>query len=95
MHSASITSPAYTPGPWYVAESLKRGLVIRSPRGGFLAWLGAGSLRRDAANAQLIAAAPELLSACKLCRPWVSELGGNLADELIHALEGAIRRAEP
>lgn len=65
MTHPSTPSPAYTPGPWYVSESLKRGFVVRSARGGFLAWVGTGSIRRDAANAQLMAAAPELLDYCK------------------------------
>ena len=76
LHS-SPTSPAYTPGPWYVGASLKRGFCIRSARGGFLAWTGTGSDRRDAANAQLMAAAPELLYYCKMLLDDVSQMAEN------------------
>ncbi len=65
MNSSITTSPDYTQAPWYVSESLKRGFNVRSARGGFLAWVGTGSARRDAANAQLMAAAPRLLDYCK------------------------------
>lgn len=90
-----ITSPAYTPAPWYVSESLKRGFNVRSARGGFLAWVGTGSERRDAANAQLMAAAPTLLDACKMLlaivvRDCDEEVFGA---ELSHA-EGVIADAE-
>lgn len=65
MTPLSTPSPAFTPAPWYVSESHKRGFILRSARGGFLAWIGTGSLRRDAANAQLMAVAPQLLDYCK------------------------------
>jgi hypothetical protein len=74
MTPSSITSPAYTPGPWYVSESSKPGFIIRSPRGGFVAWAGTGSLQRDAANAQLMAAAPRFLEYCKLLLPDVTHM---------------------
>jgi hypothetical protein len=65
MNSSTITSPDHTPGPWIVCESLRRGFCIRSARGGFIAWTATGSDRRDAANAQLMSAAPTLLLALK------------------------------
>jgi len=74
MNPSSITSPAFTPGPWYVGASLKRGFCIRSARGGFLAWAATGSDRRDAANAQLMAAAPRFLEYCKFLLDDVSQM---------------------
>jgi hypothetical protein len=74
MTPPPITSPAYTPGPWYVSESLKRGFCIRSARGGFLAWAATGSDRRDAANAQIMAAAPRFLHYSKLLLADVSRM---------------------
>lgn len=65
MTTVILPSADYTPGPWIVCEALKRGFCVRSARGGFLAWVGCGSERRDAANAQLMAAAPRLLDYCR------------------------------
>jgi hypothetical protein len=60
-----------------MSASLKGGFVVRSARGGFLAWVGTGSVRRDAANAQLMAAAPELLAYCKLLLQDVSHMAAD------------------
>ena len=51
----------YTPGPWRVSGKS----TINGPRG----WVASVSMADRAANARLIAAAPELLEALKL---WLS-----------------------
>ena len=74
MNTPFSTEPAYTPAPWYVSEALKRGFNVRSARGGFVAWVATGSDRRDAANAQLMASAPQLLACCKILLDHVSRM---------------------
>lgn len=59
----------HTPGPWTVeAEHLgtNRDFVIEAPEFGIIADIGGGPEVNRRANANLIAAAPELLDACEL-----------------------------
>jgi len=60
----------YTPGPWYVNKHFSEWLIgdgdgnyLIAKTAGSPAYLGRASAERDAANARLIAAAPDLLKA--------------------------------
>lgn len=63
----------HTPGPWYIEEN---SFVVKKHAGQIITITAALDGRIDnierAANAKLIAAAPELLEACKLAL-WVME----------------------
>ena len=76
----------HTPGPW---KSIKQDIVGGHP----LEYIGKWSGR--SANAKLIAAAPDLLAACKLvyhkvCYPYI---GDDTVKELRTVLKNAIQKA--
>ena len=67
--STASTKAQHTEGPWSVGEHAPRGdegrtIVINGPKGGNIADIFFDD-EVDEANARLIAAAPELLEACK------------------------------
>lgn len=93
-------STTHTPGPWAIqgqwSVDTPQGAMlaecIESPRGGIIgAWIGCGDDGR-AENARLVAAAPELLEALKLCanslRVWTEE-----DEQALAAAEAAIEAA--
>lgn len=69
--------PKYTPAPWYVNP--KASLAVMSPARNEMCVANCGSYSLStedvfdelAANARLIAAAPDLLEALILCRTWL------------------------
>lgn len=65
MNAKSPSTSKHTPGPWHIG--MKPGPIIYGPQGEQVADLRAHLLMPDesAANARLIAAAPELLEALK------------------------------
>lgn len=95
---------AHTPGPWEV----RSGDVIRRPhwiRGGGhtiaeVFWDEYFDEGDPAANAALIAAAPDLLDACKLVQPVLERYalegpaGNSVAEQFRDALRSAIAKAE-
>lgn len=98
----------HTPGPWELRESAAAGRkVVASPRLGLIAILaehdvGEAEWIQDEANARLIAAAPDLLAACKALLPMAEDdlfqYGGGLhagdSDPTILAARAAIAKAE-
>jgi hypothetical protein len=97
-----MSEAKHTPGPWQVdPEPSSDGSLLvwgdtRSPRGGeVVAWCNS-ELTRNHADARLIAAAPELLAAC---RAWIAYLDprDNLYSheetELIRQMQAAIAKA--
>ena len=67
-----------TPGPWMVAERFHGSYAI-DPR---VAWLGKSSSQEpgeNLANAQLIAAAPDLYAALRVAKTYAYKTGMNVA----------------
>lgn len=68
----------HTPGPWVARQAIMRGMVAEiSAQLGEARWTVAhvdsiDGGDKDAANAHLIAAAPELLAALRMARTWVA-----------------------
>ena len=91
---------SFTPGPWHRnvdEEGHNPDICVTDRRGDILCDIGGGLLETRLANARLIAAAPDLLAACKeaahrmrhhlvVASPW-----GN---EVVEELEAAIAKAE-
>ena len=75
-----MTEAKHTPGPWKIGSDnnpLDHGKVIRSPNDEFIAGLGDG---RPAADAHLIAAAPDMLEALKWTEKWIVKHGLDKAE---------------
>jgi hypothetical protein len=100
----------HTPGPWVTRDPLSdaRRVFMPSdtievsvgPRGGLIACLYAtnwGEPGQDAANAQLIAAAPDMLEALQFVQAVFGALGGMTPDErdrAVQAVNVAVAKAE-
>lgn len=101
-----MTDTKHTPGPWkIVPQSNGESLIAREfetgnqmrPKGlrivGFVMQRG-DSLRADEANANLVAAAPELLEACE--RALIPLTGGGeffSADDAVQCINAALAKA--
>jgi hypothetical protein len=94
-----MTKAAHTPGPWHVEPCVAdhgRSLVVTSPNAGIICLIepddcATFSRETDAANAALIAAAPELFAAAgKVIASWES---GDLAGA-VRQLDAAIELAK-
>lgn len=82
----------HTPGPWFYDDSLKGRLVINSERASVAV---VPYLDREAiANARLIAAAPDILTALKNLLDQVQAIGVNGFAQQLAAAGAAIDRAE-
>ncbi len=88
----------YTPGPWEIESGNKsmHHSVIRGAEREHVAdtspnWLHSDPLEMSRANAQLIAAAPELLDACQ--DALVCSQEGGLTDLVIKRIQQAITKA--
>lgn len=76
----------HTPGLWrFVPEFGKHYALLRENK-----WFGRV---RGKENARLIAAAPEMLEALVLCRPYMYEHASNTADNAFDKLCAAINKA--
>jgi len=65
-------SHTHTPGPWTATgHDGKQCVIIECTWGSVAKVLPVGAQDQETANAQLIAAAPELLAALKFCLTWV------------------------
>jgi len=62
------TKASHTPGPWTVGEGFLGGIGIQTQRGEFVCDLA------EIADAKLIAAAPDLLEACKVALNFVDDV---------------------
>ena len=89
----------HTPGPWHLAENTWNGDVVilgkssRPDRSDKIAVFPRGECENEEANARLIAAAPELLEACKVCQVRVFMHDGSTCKEYRQAA-AAIAAAE-
>ena len=94
----------HTPGPWKVCNFDKsvsctidsvNGVVVAEPSGPEGSW---GSVKEEhEANAHLIAAAPELLEACKTALGSMQRYGikqGSREEKEVFVIEQAIAKAE-
>jgi len=84
-----IGAAKHTSGTWRVSEE-HNGTFVRAAHGGLVASMEAGSQVMRDADALLIAAAPDLLEACRaaLCRDDIAD------DEIGDVLRAAVKRAE-
>ena len=93
---------SHTPGPWQVQ---RRDMSIRDsknrPVAGAIAHDGTDVSRQAEDNANLIAAAPELLEALKVARKWMTEPREREPnyifrehDEAVEFVDAAIAKAE-
>ncbi len=73
-HGDTLPRPSFTPGPWCVKRR-ETSLVVRQRVFGRIPPKSVASVaRRDAANAHLIAAAPDLYAAVKMVLDWFAAL---------------------
>lgn len=63
MSKAKNATVGHTPGPWHVG--MRPGPMIYAKDGGWVARCDLSLMSDQAANARLIAAAPDLLAACE------------------------------
>jgi hypothetical protein len=84
---------AHTPGPWEVEEGLNDA-VIYAPNDGTVC-IVTGDLNDAPANADLIAAAPDMYGACKMAYKLLWEKGHTIeTGEVLNSLGDAIAKAE-
>lgn len=83
-------SSAHTPGPWEVASAFIGPLHIRNQDGATLAHVGHEDFDTCAANARLIAAAPDLLAALQM---MLDQHGGLEVSPTAKAARAAIAKA--
>ena len=87
----------HTPGPWEVDEATEAGgqnvrVVARHTDLSAVCRIGLPGADRVMEDARLIAAAPDLLAACKLCKELLD--GGFTLNQAKFAVEDAINKAE-
>jgi hypothetical protein len=93
----------HTPGPWYYEAKLSAVVVVRDHKVKLVADLGKVDLPEAEANAQLIAAAPDLYSAAEWALSTIAEYraGGGIetdqhmkrAHEQLYAAVAKVREA--
>lgn len=88
----------HTPGPWRVYEikgSSRMRIMSDAVPYDVATMSHAGGEDAEAANAMLIAAAPELLAACKLAVRWLREMTNDVdAETDLIDIQEAIDKAE-
>ena len=94
----------HTPGPWVIDNSIRTAVNAGKKHIAMVNFYKTSDKeisideKENEANARLIAAAPELLAACKAAlRDEMSarlEAAGGLSDETVAMLEAAIAKAE-
>lgn len=83
--------PSHIPGPWFFSqESIDSEWFIVTIQGGLIV-ANVNAHHRQIANARLIAAAPDLLNACRKAEEWLS--GWASADPYIDVIRAAIAKA--
>jgi hypothetical protein len=104
-----VSVSEFTPGPWFVkpvhGEANRSAIVLKDGKGGWVMVVqhsGEGVEERQQADAHLIAAAPDLLAACKEALSWpgfaASEVDGRpIPDgmEIWDRIKAAIAKAQP
>lgn len=91
--SDSVHSIAHTPGPWEVTGPSSNGKCLRIFADEYVGIIGGSdqSIRTIQANADLIAAAPDLLEACKsLLDIW--DRAGPMGSHQWEQFEGVVRQ---
>ncbi len=82
----------YTPGPWKINRSL--GFIANDERRTVVCWIPApASSPLVEEDARLIAAAPELLEACRAALE-LSEIENSLTSKVENLLRAAVTKAE-
>ena len=94
-----MSKSVYTPGPWHLEQPWAGFSALRGPKGELIFGLTAGSEDEAQspqvceANGRLIAAAPEMLDALRLCLQAIDE-GREYQGMVIQNVEAAIKKAE-
>jgi hypothetical protein len=99
----------HTPGPWEVVTDNHYHTLIRSPLDagnmtpGYFAEVRRFTLDESAysylprdvliANAQLIAAAPDLLAACQVALEWTALDGDGISEPVLAQIKRAVKKA--
>lgn len=82
---------SHTPGPWTVMRRAQAGFCVLAGERAITGW---GSVMQSRADACLMAAAPELLEACKLAAAFLREIEPKGKDfPVIVYLDAAIAKA--
>jgi hypothetical protein len=93
-----VDTMAFTPGPWKVDEPYRNEVYIDGANGRTVAFVTHNDDERkeQAADACLIAAAPDLLAACKALLEGIDEYWATLPEgkAAIDAARAAVARAE-
>lgn len=91
-------APKHTPGPWFLSRTMEQVESAGPSIARVIYGTRHESLAEFAANARLIAAAPDLLAACRLALAThslsESEPGGPKLSDVSKALRAAISKAE-
>jgi hypothetical protein len=82
-----------TPGPWEVSDNPRETTIV-GKNGSFICEVQTHLLEEELANARLIAAAPELLDACKKVKSYLISHPDNWNTGVLHTLYLAIKKAE-
>lgn len=85
-----MSTATHTPGPWAVCETICKGnrvlgVTVDDGKSGFPIAELSNTSGRDRADAHLIAAAPDLLAACKDCMENRGDWGAAMAAALAKA----------
>ena len=89
------TKMKHTPGPWKIFISGGEKEVIGGEKNNFTATVEGGHYDQRKINAALIAAAPELLSVCKMAADIIQKHTSNEdADAVLATLDDVIAKAE-
>lgn len=96
--AASRSASTHTQGEWYVEESPNGSVIVWARVSGnpdedkyVIAVATVGPLAQRLADARLIAAAPDLLEACKAAEEWLS--GWASAEPYLTTIRAALSRA--
>ncbi len=83
----------HTPGPWSVCDGDGK-WIVETPEFGIIITAEGGNSDADLANARLVAAAPELLEACRDALRSMEHLtAGGVTHPTVLILRAAIERA--
>lgn len=84
----------HTPGPWKSIQRSTGDIHTQSADGVNVALVTVADYKRQAANARLIAAAPEMLEALEHAQEALCEVGTHEAAEALERIDSLIARIE-